>query len=274
MGPDKSPGPDGLNPRFYQHYWSLVEEEVTRFIQGVLVTRDFDPDLNETSIVLIPKKSNPEVITDLRPIALCNMIFRILSKVLANRLRPIFHKIISENQGAFIPGGCIHDNIVISFEVLHYMKIKRQGPVGMMVLKLDMSKAYDRFEWGFLRTVVSKVGFAEEWIDLMAFVCRQLHTRLRQEARIRSVSRRHGGHGRGIRYPLIFSCCVWKGSLNYSKQFRERGKSMESQLLEGLRRSLTCFLQTIVISCAGLLKERRRRLRGSCNYLALYLVRY
>ena len=83
-----------------------------------------------------------------------------MSKVLANRLKTVLPTVISENQGAFIPGRVITDNIMILFEVCHYLRQKRQGSGGVgTALKTDMSKAYDRVEWGFLRNIMLKMGF-------------------------------------------------------------------------------------------------------------------
>ena len=89
------------------------------------------------------------------------MIYKIISKVLANRLKPILNDIISESQSAFIADRLITDNVLIAFESLHHMKTNCTGRTGFMALKLDMSKAYDRVEWGFLEKFLLKMGFQE-----------------------------------------------------------------------------------------------------------------
>lgn len=104
--------------------------------------------------------------TDLRPIALCNVIYKIVSKVLANRLKHILNGVISETQSAFIPGRLISDNVMISYEVMHYLKRKVSGKASWMALKLDMSKAYDRVEWDFLEAMLEKLGFEAHLIHL------------------------------------------------------------------------------------------------------------
>ena len=90
-----------------------------------------------------------------------------ISKVLANRLKPLLPFIVSENQSVFQAGQVITDNILMAFETLHYMKTKQNGSTGFMALKLDMSKAYDRVEWSFLECLLRKMGFYSRWVDLV-----------------------------------------------------------------------------------------------------------
>lgn len=146
MHPDKSPGPDGMNPAFYQRFWHIIGKDVTKACLQVLSSCTIPGSLNDTLVVLIPKMHDPEVITDLRPISLCNVMMKIVTKMLANRLKSLLPHIISETQSAFIPGRLITDNVIAVFEINHWMHRRTQGKVGYSALKIDMSKAYDRIE--------------------------------------------------------------------------------------------------------------------------------
>lgn len=102
MHPEKSPGCDGLNPGFYQVYWSIVGQDVVKFCQTFFITGEVPAGINDTVVCLIPKIKMPRKMTDLRPISLCNVLFRILSKVMANRLKVCLSALISDKQSAFV----------------------------------------------------------------------------------------------------------------------------------------------------------------------------
>ena len=163
----KAPEPDGMPPVFYQSYWHVVGSDVSTAVLSCLNSGKLPPSLNHTYVTLIPKTKNPKRVTEYRPISLCNVIYKLISKVLANHLKKVLPKVISDTQSAFVLGKLITDNILIAFETLHHMHNQRTGRMGSMALKLDMSKAYDRVEWGFLKQVMTRMGFHEKWISMI-----------------------------------------------------------------------------------------------------------
>lgn len=125
------------------------------------------PNFNYTHTVLIPKTNSLEYITQYRPISLCNVVYKIVAKVLANRLKTILPNVISDNQSAFMSSRLVTDNVLVAFELMHFLKNKKVGKEGSFALKLNMSKAYDRVEWAFLKKIMEKLGFSRDWIQLI-----------------------------------------------------------------------------------------------------------
>ncbi|KAA3468126.1 reverse transcriptase [Gossypium australe] len=122
-------------------------------------------NLNETMIILIPKTKDPCELTNFRPISLCRFVYKIIAKVLANRLKVTLPYCISQNQSAFVLGRMIHGNILIAHELIHYLRSSKNGPNNGFVVMLDMSKAYDRVEWDFIESIMKKIGFDVKWIE-------------------------------------------------------------------------------------------------------------
>ncbi|XP_021771467.1 uncharacterized protein LOC110735585 [Chenopodium quinoa] len=165
MHPNKAPGIDGLHALFYQKFWHIVGNDIINFIIDWWYYELDISDIGKTCIVLIPKCHDPRKITEYRPINLCNVVYKIISKMLANRLKPLLKNIISPQQSAFVPGRLITDNALVAFEIFHYMKRRGDGRHGTIALKLDMMKAYDRVEWSFLEKVMQRLGFCEFWVQ-------------------------------------------------------------------------------------------------------------
>ncbi|KAL0413529.1 UNVERIFIED_CONTAM: hypothetical protein Sradi_1554600 [Sesamum radiatum] len=133
MAPLKSPGPDGMPPIVVHKFRRITKNDVINSVLSILNDRSLKSSLNFTHIVLIPKCNKPDVISQFRPISLCNVVMKIATKCIANQLEPLLDRIISPTQFAFIPGRLISDNILIAFEI---------------------SKAYYKVEWSFLRKAI------------------------------------------------------------------------------------------------------------------------
>ena len=140
MLPLKAPRPDGMPSVFYQHFWNYIGDDALEVVLSVVNSVIFLPSINHKYITLIPKVKSAERVTDFRPITLCNILYKLMSKVLANRLKKLLPDVISESQSAFQADKAISDNILIVFETLHHMKLRTNGNKGSMAMKLDMSK--------------------------------------------------------------------------------------------------------------------------------------
>lgn len=167
MGATKAPGHDGFPTLFFQKYWGIVGKDIGNLCLEVLNNGKGVEELNLTRITLILKNSNPTNLANFRPISLCTVIYKIIAKAIANRLQGVIGSCIDSAQSAFVPGRLSSDNVLITYELLHTLRQKRQGIKGFMAVKLNMSKAYDRVEWIFLKEVMIRMGFAKEWVSLI-----------------------------------------------------------------------------------------------------------
>ncbi|XP_074270960.1 uncharacterized protein LOC141594873 [Silene latifolia] len=167
MDGSKSPGPDDITPEFFQMFWPQIGQLVTlallRFLNSGVMLKEW----NNTHIILIPKVEKPEQISQYRPIILCNVIYRLASKCLANRLKLVISSIVSESQQAFVSSRLMSDSCVITHEIMHYLNNMKKGFVSYAALKLVMHKAFDRVSWTFLIAILKKFGFPVFWQDII-----------------------------------------------------------------------------------------------------------
>lgn len=132
----------------------VIGEDVARDIRFFFESGSLHQRHNETHVCLIPKVTGPKKVVDYRPIALCNTHYKIIAKILTKRLQPLLPLLISPQQSAFVPKRAISDNVLITHEILHYLRISGATKRCSMAVKTDMSKAYDRIEWDFLQSVL------------------------------------------------------------------------------------------------------------------------
>jgi hypothetical protein len=173
---DKAPGPDGYSGRFYKVAWQIIKVDfmtaIGRVMQGDVSKLHL---LNSAYITLIPKTAEAVEVKDYRPISLIHSFTKIITKVLASRLADKLPSLVSQCQSAFVKGRCIHDNFILvqqTTKALHRQKDPR------VLLKLDISKAFDLVSWPFLLEVLKHLGFGPFWCNLLSKLLKSSSTRV------------------------------------------------------------------------------------------------
>lgn len=158
-GVSKAPGPDGFNFNFIWKMWSTFKPDVHQFLKDFQFSGKLARGVNSFFIALIPKVLNPISLKEFRPISLVGCLYKILAKLLANRIKSSLVSIISDTQSAFVKGRQILDGGLIANEVIDSMKKCRKGGV---FLKIDFEKVYDCVNWSFLRYMLMQMGFGNK----------------------------------------------------------------------------------------------------------------
>ncbi|GKV07275.1 hypothetical protein SLEP1_g19071 [Rubroshorea leprosula] len=156
----KAPGPDGFNFNFIKFAWSSLKDDFVNFMCEFHQHGRLVKGLNSSFLALIPKKLNPLQFKEYRPISLLGCLYKLLAKVLANRLKMVMSDIISDSQSAFVGGRQLVDSVLILNEVVHEVKSRKQQS---FMFKADFEKAYDCVDWGFLDWMMDSMGFGDKW---------------------------------------------------------------------------------------------------------------
>ena len=143
--PLKAPGPNGYHTIFFQTHWSSLGPSIIQVIQEIFEQLTIPPSWGDTNLFLIPKVAHPELINQFRPISLCNTLYKLLSRIIVQRLKPFMTEVINPCQAGFVPGRRTSDNNIIVQEAIRTLT-SRRGRTRYVALKLDLDKAYDRLE--------------------------------------------------------------------------------------------------------------------------------
>ncbi|PKU74518.1 Putative ribonuclease H protein [Dendrobium catenatum] len=165
MNAESVAGPDGFTVKFFQHTWHFVCDDVYNAVVDFFNGSPIPKFFSSTSIVLIPKNIEVNNWNDFRPISLCSVFYKLISKIMVNRLSLLLPKLISPNQMGFVKGRAIVDNILLAQEFCQDLDIKTIG--GNMILKLDIAKAYDNINWNFIYKMLHFFGFDCKFISLI-----------------------------------------------------------------------------------------------------------
>ncbi|PNX85730.1 ribonuclease H, partial [Trifolium pratense] len=162
MNGDGAPGPDGFGGHFFQCYWHIVAVDVINSVQHFFINGKLLNNLNSNLLIIIPKTPGADRIENFRPIALANFQFKIITKLLADRLAIIASKIIPPQQRGFIPNRSIADCvIVVASEAINVLS--KRSFAGNLALKIDIKKAFDTLDWSFLLQVLHQFGFHDNF---------------------------------------------------------------------------------------------------------------
>eukprot|EP00253_Pinus_taeda_P032768 PITA_32768 len=164
----KAHGPNGFNVDFFKECWNIVKQDILDVVDDSRKSKIVLKALNTSFIALIPKQENAMTLDRFIPIALCNVVYKIFSKIIANRLKPLLLTLVSEEQMGYVEGRQILNNIIQAHEMIHSLKSNKQPG---MITQLHLEKAYDKLSWAYIREVLKAYGFNHNWIRwVMALV--------------------------------------------------------------------------------------------------------
>ncbi|KAJ9564278.1 hypothetical protein OSB04_000244 [Centaurea solstitialis] len=159
-GSNKAPGPDGFTLEFVRKFWDVVGKDFFEAVKYFEVHQKLNPGSNASFITLIPKLKDPLSLVDYRPINLIGCVNKVISKVLAERLKDVLDSVISNTQTAFVKGRSILDGPLMVNELISWAKKMRKK---LLILKVDFAKAFDTLNWNFLDNILSQMGFGDKW---------------------------------------------------------------------------------------------------------------
>ena len=241
---------------FYHHCWRVVEKDVLVVFEEFFHHCKLEKSLNATFIALIPKKNDASNISDFRPISLVGSLYKILAKVLANRLRVVLDQLISKNQNSFVGGRQILDSILIANEC---MDSRGKSKVHGVIYKLDMEKAYDYVNWEVLLYLLNRMGFGVKWCKWI----RSCISTIQFSVLINGFPVDFFGSSRGLRQGDLLSLMLFLIMMEvFSRMLRRvegagliRGFNLEGKREGGERVSHLLFADNTILFCDAVEEE-------------------
>lgn len=162
MPNDKSPGPDGFTTEVYKASWSIIAKDFTVAVQSFFSKGFLPKGLNSTILALIPKKDDATEMKDYRSISCCNVLYKVISKIIANRLKATLPQCIAHNQSAFVKDRLLVENLLLATEIVKDYHKEDVSP--RCAMKIDIAKAFDSVHWEFLLNTLKAINIPEEFI--------------------------------------------------------------------------------------------------------------
>lgn len=160
---NKTSGPDGYSAEFFTGAWSIVGVDATKAILEFFRSGRLLKQWNSTSLILIPKTSNADKTKDFRPISCVNTLYKVISRLLTNRIQEILFHVISPSRSAFIKGRLLSENVLLATGIVHGYNRKNISRRGM--LKVDLRKAFDSIRWDFILSTLRAIQIPETFIS-------------------------------------------------------------------------------------------------------------
>ncbi|GJR61917.1 RNA-directed DNA polymerase, eukaryota, reverse transcriptase zinc-binding domain protein [Tanacetum coccineum] len=250
IGDNKAPGPDGYPAKFFKEAWHIVGTDVCNAVKEFFSSAKLLGELNTNIISLILKISTPLLVTDFRPIACCNMIYKCISKVITERIKGCLDKLINKNQSAFIPGRLIQDNILLAQDLMH--GYNRSGGPKRVAFKIDIQKAYDTVSWDFMRNLLKLFGFHEKMVNWIMLCIKTVKFSIN----INGESCGFFNGGRGLRQgdpmsPYLFTMVMEFFTLVIEKNVRNTPEFNYYFGCKSLKITYICFADDLMVFCHG-----------------------
>ncbi|GKC28564.1 RNA-directed DNA polymerase, eukaryota, reverse transcriptase zinc-binding domain protein [Tanacetum coccineum] len=246
----KAPGPDGYTARFYKSAWSIVGSEVCQAIKEFFSNGKMLGEVNATLITLVPKIPTPDRVSDFRPIACCNVMYKCISKILTTRIKGVLGELVGENQSAFIEGRQITDNILMSQEL--FRGYNRKQNIKKVAFKIDLQKAYDTISWDFLKEILVMFGFHERMVNWI-MIC---ITTAKFSINVNGERVGYFKGGRGLRQgdpisPYLFTLVMEVLNLIIQKNIQDGNGFKYHFGCKNLRITHLCFADDLLVFCHG-----------------------
>ncbi|KAK3229982.1 hypothetical protein Dsin_001863 [Dipteronia sinensis] len=256
LHPNKAPGPDGFNAYFFKITWDIFGEDVISVVQEFFRSGLLLKELNATILALVPKVPNPFKMKDFRPISCCNTLYKIIAKIIANRIKPCLPDIIIPSQSAFVAGRCIGDNILLVQELMR--NYHKDASCPRLALKVDLMKAFDMVDWGFLLETLAAFHFPPKVIIWIKACLTTPKFSISINGELASFfSRKRGLRQGDPMSPYLFVIAMEVLSKILAKRIEDSPSFKFHWRCDKIKLSHLCFANDLIMLCRGSLSSAR-----------------